>query len=180
MLPSTLFLRRRGRLWWGRRGLLLRGRVGGWGWWTRNGTGLRLAAGLWLSRLTLILLCLGCLGGELDLPLADHLHQLAACFLILGVVDRRTVIGLSQADERHRKPDRLLLQIDCGDHQLLAVAHAFEHIIREVGLSLASRAVAERIFQRDRFTLVDPDLHAGRDGKRDRGRQAHQKLLLVV
>ena len=157
-----------------RRDLLRRGRgVGG------RGAAAWPCAGRRLLRF-LLLLRLGGLGGELLLALAEHFHQLAAGFLVFGVVHRRAVIGLGEARERHGKAHCLLLDVHGSDDHLLALAHRVEHFLGQLHLHLAARREAERVLQLDRLAVVDLDLHAGRDHQRIGGRHPDEKLLLVL
>src|SRR5262245_53417906 len=115
LLPYSVcvrLLRRRG-CWSGRRFLLRR--LLGWRLTGGRSTGLGLTAISRLAALSLVLLGLSGLVGELYLPLTDHFHQLLARFLIFCVVNRWTVIGLGKPRQRNRKPDRLLLQVDRGN-----------------------------------------------------------------
>src|SRR6478736_3544346 len=81
-----------------RGGCLLRRRCCRHLWRGDGGVGRRSPTGLIRTTgLTLLLLGLGGLVGELHLALTELLHHRAPGFLVFGVVHRRAVIGLGEA-----------------------------------------------------------------------------------
>ncbi len=113
------------------------------------------------------------------LTLAEHLHQLTALLLVLGVIDRRSVIGLAEAGQRHGKAHGLLLDVHGGDDHLLALAHLVHHFIGQLDLNLATGGEADRVLQLDRLGVVNLELHAGRHHQGVGGRYPDEKLLLL-